>query len=58
MKKLIALSLIAAAPATAHTGEAVHIHPHDGASWLALAGALALIALAGSLAASRLRGRS
>lgn len=47
--------LLLATPAAAHPG--VHVHPHDGASWMAVAGALAAIAVAGGLAAARRRHR-
>ena len=47
--------ILLAAPAAAHTG--AHVHPHDGASWLAVVGALAVIALAGGLVAARRRNR-
>ena len=47
--------ILLAAPAAAHPG--AHVHPHDGASWLALAGALAVLALAGGLALARRRHR-
>ncbi len=49
-------ALLAAGPALAHPG--AHLHPHDGASWLAVAGGLAVIALAGGLAVARQRGRA
>ncbi|EPX75952.1 hypothetical protein [Salipiger mucosus] len=57
MKHLVALSAALAAtagPALAHPG--AHVHPHDGAQWLAVAGALAVMALAGGLALARARG--
>jgi hypothetical protein len=49
MKQLSAFlpALGAAGPAAAHAG--AHAHPHDGAHWLALAAALAVIALAATL---------
>ena len=55
-----ALSLMAglvATGASAHTDAAFHLHPHGGESWLAVAGALAVIALAGGLALAAARGR-
>ena len=45
--------MILAGPVAAHPGP--HLHPHDGASWLAVAGALAVIALAGTLMVARRR---
>ena len=41
------LSLLMAAPAMAHTGDTLHAHPHDGASWLAVVGLLAASGLGG-----------
>ncbi len=55
MKKLAVLALIIASPAAAHTGAAVHMHPHDGASWMIVASALGLIAVAGSMVAIKAR---
>ena len=55
MKKL-ALALVAmGGQAAAHPG--AHLHPHDGASWLAVAGALAVLALAGGIAVAQVRRR-
>ena len=54
--KVLGLSFlagIAAGPVLAHGG--AHVHPHDGASWLTLAAALAVLALAGGLARARAR---
>ena len=55
MKRLALGLTVAAGPALAHSGP--HLHPHDGASWLAVAGALAVMALAGWLALARARTR-
>lgn len=48
-------SLASATAALAHPG--AHVHPHDGAHWLALVAALGLIAVAGGLAAVKTRAR-
>lgn len=42
MKFLAPLTVFAATPALAHDG--MHIHPHDGASWMVVAAALSVIA--------------
>ncbi|ETX15251.1 hypothetical protein OCH239_18415 [Roseivivax halodurans JCM 10272] len=47
--------ILLAAPAAAHPG--AHVHPHDGASWLAVVGALAVLVLAGGVVAARRRNR-
>lgn len=52
---LAAVTLVWASSAMAHPG--AHVHPHDGAHWLALVGALGLIAVAGGLALARTRSR-
>lgn len=53
-----ALPLVAlGGPAMAHTGEAAHVHPHDGASWLVTVAVLGVAALAGHLVVSRVRNR-
>ncbi|MGY9045652.1 hypothetical protein P775_00235 [Puniceibacterium antarcticum] len=46
-----------ASPALAHTGDHLHMHPHDGAGWLTIVAALGVIALAGRLVLARVRGR-
>ncbi|MGJ8604607.1 MAG: hypothetical protein ACSHXH_10820 [Marivita sp.] len=54
--KYAALALIlTAGPALAHPG--AHVHPHDGAHWLTLVSALALVAVAAGLAVTRNRWR-
>ena len=57
MSKLVPGAGVAllASPALAHSG--AHLHPHDGASWLAVVAALGVLALAGGLALARARGR-
>ena len=45
----------AATPVLAHPGG--HLHPHDGANWLAIVAALAVVALALRLVLARTRGR-
>ena len=58
MKKGLALaaaSLVLATSAMAHPG--AHVHPHDGAHWLAIVSALGLIAVAGGLAFGKIRNR-
>ncbi|MCR9158302.1 MAG: hypothetical protein NXH80_13745 [Rhodobacteraceae bacterium] len=52
---LAALPLVWASSAMAHPG--AHIHPHDGAHWLALISALGLFAVAGGLAFAKTRSR-
>jgi zinc transporter ZupT len=52
---LAAASLVWASSAMAHPG--AHVHPHDGAHWLALISALGLIAVAGGLACAKTRAR-
>ena len=58
MKKGLALTAVTlawASSAMAHPG--AHVHPHDGAHWLALVSALGLIAVAGGLAFGKIRNR-
>ncbi len=58
MKKGLALaaaSLVLASSAMAHPG--AHVHPHDGAHWLAIVSALGVIAVAGGLAFGKIRKR-
>ena len=58
MKNGLALavaSMVWASSALAHPG--AHVHPHDGAHWLALVSALGLIAVAGGLAVVKTRSR-
>lgn len=52
MKKLgfVFAGMMASGPALAHDGAALHMHPHDGASWLAICAALAVIAVSGGVA--------
>ena len=52
MKQIAFLSapVLLTTQAAAHPG--AHVHPHDGASWLTVVGALAVLALAGGLAAA------
>jgi len=45
--------ILMSGPALAHPG--VHVHPHDGASWLTVAFALAGIAIAGGAALAKVR---
>ncbi|WP_425099285.1 hypothetical protein [Tropicibacter sp. S64] len=52
---LTAAAVLVAGPALAHPG--VHVHPHDGASWMVMAAALAVIAVSGGVALARARGR-
>ena len=58
-KKLTILGVLGfatlATNAAAHPG--AHVHPHDGAHWLVLVSALGLVAIAGGLAAARVRSR-
>ncbi|WP_417724303.1 hypothetical protein [Salipiger sp.] len=53
--KILSLTLaaLAATPALAHSG--AHLHPHDGASWLVIAAALGVVALAARMALVRAR---
>ena len=51
------IPMLLAGPALAHTGETLHVHPHDGASWLAVVAALALIGGAAVLARATVRRR-
>ncbi|WP_206080277.1 LPXTG cell wall anchor domain-containing protein [Pacificoceanicola onchidii] len=53
MRGILVAMALTAGPALAHPG--VHVHPHDGASWMTVAGALAVLALAGGLAVRRSR---
>jgi hypothetical protein len=58
MKNGLALavaSMVWATSALAHPG--AHVHPHNGAHWLALVSALGLIAVAGGLAFGKIRNR-
>lgn len=50
-----ALLLFSAGPALAHSG--AHLHPHDGASWLTVAGGLGMMAVAAGLALNRIRAK-
>ena len=50
-----AVTLLWTSAAMAHPG--AHVHPHDGAHWLAIVSALGLIAVAGGLALSTFRSR-
>ncbi|MFW2542398.1 hypothetical protein ACN2XU_07130 [Primorskyibacter sp. 2E107] len=50
---MMAATMLAAGPALAHPG--AHVHPHDGASWMVVAGALAVLAVAGGVAVARAR---
>lgn len=52
---LAAVALLWASAAMAHPG--AHVHPHDGAHWLAIVSALGLIAVAGGLAFVKTRSR-
>lgn len=52
MKYLPILALLAS-PAVAHQG--AHVHPHDGASWLAVLGSFAVVATAMRLAGAKAR---
>ncbi len=56
MKYALPLVLFAG-PALAHGGDAPHLHPHDGASWLVAVALLGAAALGAPLALARLRGR-
>jgi hypothetical protein len=47
--------LASATAASAHPG--AHVHPHDGAHWLVIVAALAVLTIAGGLAAARARSR-
>ncbi len=54
MKKcLFAFIALSASPAIAHPG--AHVHPHDGASWLAVVGALVVITAATGVAVAKAR---
>jgi zinc transporter ZupT len=53
---LAAASLVLATSAMAHPG--AHVHPHEGAHWLALVSALGMIAVAGGLALGKIRKRT
>ncbi|MBV2361702.1 LPXTG cell wall anchor domain-containing protein [Thalassococcus sp. CAU 1522] len=53
MKRWALVLAMLAGPVAAHPG--AHVHPHDGASWLAVLGALSVVALAGGVAAVGLR---
>ena len=48
-------ALLAATAAQAHPG--AHVHPHDGANWLVMAGALAVLAIAAGLAVAKAKSR-
>ena len=50
------LTLLLAGPAAAHTGDSLHVHPHDGVSWLMVVALLGLGAL-GGVALARVRGK-
>ncbi|KIN61796.1 hypothetical protein Z945_2790 [Sulfitobacter noctilucae] len=52
MKLALPILLLTAMPALAHPG--IHIHPHDGTDWTILYGAMALIAVVGGVAVSRM----
>lgn len=52
---LVAIAMAWSSAATAHPG--AHVHPHDGAHWLIVVSALALIVFAGGLALARSRFR-
>ncbi len=52
---LAACAMGGAGPALAHAG--AHVHPHDGAAWLAVVAALSVAAVAGGLALMRVRRR-
>lgn len=54
--RYIILPILLAGPAAAHTGDSLHVHPHDGASWLLVASVLGLGAL-GGLVLARVRGK-
>ncbi|SNR52028.1 hypothetical protein [Puniceibacterium sediminis] len=45
----------AASPVLAHPG--AHLHPHDGANWLTIVAALGVIAIAGRMVLTRVKGR-
>ncbi|MDP4992184.1 MAG: hypothetical protein NWQ37_13390 [Marivita lacus] len=49
------MTLLWTSAAMAHPG--AHVHPHDGAHWLAIVSALGLIAVAGGLALATFRSR-
>ena len=53
--RYVPLFALLAGPAVAHPG--AHVHPHDGASWLTVAASLAVLAVAGGVAVSRVRSR-
>ena len=50
---LTTAALVSGSAAMAHPG--AHLHPHDGASWLTIANALGVMAVAGGLALARSR---
>lgn len=56
MKYALPFALVAG-PALAHSGDAPHVHPHDGASWLIVVALLGVVAVGAPLALARLRGR-
>ncbi|SPF81572.1 hypothetical protein [Pseudoprimorskyibacter insulae] len=56
MKKAVFFTSLLATPAMAHDG--VHLHPHDGASWMVVAAALAVILGAGALKLASTRSRA
>ncbi|MCA1285099.1 hypothetical protein [Salipiger bermudensis] len=56
MKYALPLALVAG-PALAHSGDAPHVHPHDGASWLIVVALLGVVAVGAPLALARLRSR-
>jgi hypothetical protein len=47
MKYIAVLPAVLATPALAHDG--LHLHPHDGANWMTIAAAVAVIVAAGAL---------
>ena len=49
--RYLPFSLFLASPALAHSGP--HLHPHDGAGWLAVGAGLAVLALGLTLWARR-----
>jgi len=58
MKRSLSITsavLASATAASAHPG--AHVHPHEGAHWLVMVAALAVLAAAGGLAAVRARSR-
>lgn len=52
MKSLVLLvaAALSAGPALAHTGEHLHVHPHDGSNWLMVVAALGIVAIGGRMA--------